>query len=57
MSTFRIISEPGPERRWLVFSVTPHAEPVTVSAPDPDVALHRAEKMGVQVSGTVRPAR
>lgn len=55
--SFRIISEPGPERRWLVFSVTPHAEPVTVSAPDPDVARHRAEKMGVQVSGTVRPAR
>jgi hypothetical protein len=53
--SFRVISEPGPDRDWLVYSSTPHAEPVIVRAPDPDVARHLAEKMGVQASGHVRP--
>lgn len=52
----KIISEAPKDRTWIVFHAH-SARPIKVKAPDADVAVYRARKRGVEVSGTARAAR
>ena len=52
----KIVSEAPPERTWVVFHAH-SARPVKIKAPDAHVAVYRARKRGVEVSGTAREAR
>jgi hypothetical protein len=53
--TLNIIQHAAPERDFRVYTI--HGTAVLVKAPDADVALYRAQRRGIETSGTVREAR